>query len=1134
LANNTTVGAGAFGWNGTTLTKTGTGTLILTGANTYSGGTTVNAGTLQGTASSLQGNIANNANLVFDQTGNGTYAGVLSGAGSMTKQGAGTLTLTGANTYSGSTTVAAGTLQGNANSLKGNITNNANLTFNQAVDGTFTGTLTGTGAVNKIGAGTLTLANNAAADSLAVDGGALYIAAGKRVTVTNAVNMANNTTLGLDITSNPALQAASVNFAGGNTIDVTGLSGSSNYKLVQTTGGITGTFDVKVGGVSVGSAVTLNTYVVGSAFKTNGNKDIEAQLGLVWNNPTPTSAHGTFNIASGSFSIGADLTDNSNAAAHAFGWDGTTLTKTGAGTLILTGANTYTGGTTVSMGVLQGNTTSLQGDIDVTTTLIFDQAANGTYAGNLSGTGVFIKQGLGKLTLAGASTFTGNTTVMSGTLQGDTDSLNGNIANNANLVFDQTVNGTYAGVLSGAGSTTKQGAGTLTLTGTNTNTGSTTVAAGTLQGNANSLKGNIANNANLVFDQTANGTYAGVLSGTGNTTKQGAGTLTLTGANTNTGSTTVAAGTLQGDTSSLTGNIVNNATLTFAQAGNGTYNALLTGTTGIVNKEGAGTLTFGQNVQLADLNVNAGSLNVAAGKTVTATNAVTLAGNAILGIDATSSPAITANTLNFTGANTLDITGVDAIVQSAPPLTLVQTTSGITGAYNVTVAGTPLTSTVDIDTYVKGTVQTVGNNIVGSFGLVWHDTSAGNAHGTFNITGSNNFTVSSVLDNKSGTALGFGWDGTTLDKVGTGTLILDAANTYTGLTTVQDGKLVVGSSVGSSAQVAGDVTVNSGATLGGHGQIFGTATIANGATVAPGTSIGTLAVGQIIFQAGSTYEFEAQTGTADKIVVSSALGSGNGTATINSGANLKIVGGAGSWVADHTYTILEANNGVTGVFDNVTKDTAFLNHSVTYNANNIQLLFQRNTTRFAEIGISSNQRNTGAGIESLGSSNEIYQQIVGMSTPQAISAFNNLSGEIHASAKSAMLNNSRYARNAVNQHLDGANSMSASDIQSGRSLWVSMWGHDGHLKDDNNAAKMDNKGYGLMVGADAYSTDKVTAGVAMGYEQSDLDVGTGRQSSADINAIHLMAYGSTTAAGLIDIKGGIGYSWLNADTTRNV
>lgn len=92
------------------LTKSGNGTLTLSGANSYSGGTVVGAGLLSGDTSSLQGNIANDAQVQFNQTGNGTYSNALSGSGSLIKSGNGTLTLSANNTFSGGLNVQAGLL----------------------------------------------------------------------------------------------------------------------------------------------------------------------------------------------------------------------------------------------------------------------------------------------------------------------------------------------------------------------------------------------------------------------------------------------------------------------------------------------------------------------------------------------------------------------------------------------------------------------------------------------------------------------------------------------------------------------------------------------------------------------------------------------------------------------------------------------------------------------------------------------------------------------------------------------------------------------------------------------------------------------------------------------------------------
>ena len=154
--DTSTLFSGVISGTGGSITKTGSGTWTLSGANTYTGGTTVIGGTLQGTTTSLQGNIVNNATVNFSQTGNGTYAGTMSGSGGLVKSGAGTVILSGANSYTGGTTVSAGTLQGTTASLQGNILNNGTVAFSQNGGGTYAGSLSGTGGVNIQGGGVVT------------------------------------------------------------------------------------------------------------------------------------------------------------------------------------------------------------------------------------------------------------------------------------------------------------------------------------------------------------------------------------------------------------------------------------------------------------------------------------------------------------------------------------------------------------------------------------------------------------------------------------------------------------------------------------------------------------------------------------------------------------------------------------------------------------------------------------------------------------------------------------------------------------------------------------------------------------------------------------------------------------------
>ncbi|MGE0859636.1 MAG: autotransporter-associated beta strand repeat-containing protein, partial [Gammaproteobacteria bacterium] len=243
------------------------------------------------------------------------------------------------------------------------------------------------------------------------------------------------------------------------------------------------------------------------------------------------------------------------------------LAKSGSSTWTLIGASTFSGGVTVSDGILQGSTDSLQGAITNNARVRFDQAALGTYSGDMSGTGGLTKTGAGTLILSGANTYAGGTTIDQGTLRlsggsalsdagavtlantaGARLDLNGTSETIGSLAGGGTSGGevafggatlttggdntntTFAGSLTGAaGILRKVGTGTLILTGENNYTGATTVSGGTLRGSTDSLQGNIQNDATLVFDQAGSGTYSGQLSGTGNLIKTGANQLELTG-----------------------------------------------------------------------------------------------------------------------------------------------------------------------------------------------------------------------------------------------------------------------------------------------------------------------------------------------------------------------------------------------------------------------------------------------------------------------------------------------------------------------------------------------------------------------------------------------------------------------------
>ena len=311
-----------------------------------------------------------------------------------------------------------------------------------------------------------------------------------------------------------------------------------------------------------------------------------------------------FTIADGggslTFSSGGTITNNASGHNHTIAIDiatagltvnsatndvtisgaisGTTITKTGDGILYLTGTNAYTGDVTISAGTVSGSTTSILNNVSVASgaSVIFNQATDATFAGVISGAGDFTKSGVGNLTLSGANTYTGGTTVSAGTLTGTTTSLQGAITNNSAVVFDQDTDGTYSAVMTGSGTLTKSGTGTLTLSGNNSHTGTTTLSAGILN-----LTGQVG--GNVVVN-------AGTLMGTGSIT--GTGTLTV-----NSGAT-VAPGASIG-------------TLTVAGAFNlnaGSYldveiskNAAGTRTQDLVASSGAVTLASGSYIRVTDL-----------------------------------------------------------------------------------------------------------------------------------------------------------------------------------------------------------------------------------------------------------------------------------------------------------------------------------------------------------------------------------------------------------------------------------------------------------------------------------------------------------------------------------------------------
>ncbi|HHR3907243.1 TPA: autotransporter-associated beta strand repeat-containing protein, partial [Salmonella enterica] len=239
------------------------------------------------------------------------------------------------------------------------------------------------------------------------------------------------------------------------------------------------------------------------------------------------------------------------------------VVKSGDDALTLSGANTYTGGTTINDGTLVATSVDALGTGDVTDNATLELNTGGTFDNAISGSGQVVKSGDKMLTLSGANSYSGGTLISDGTLvASNVESLGtGDVTNNATLELN--TGGDFTNNISGSGQVVKSGDETLTLSGSNTYTGGTTINDGTLV--ATSVEalgsGDVTNDAVLALN--TGGDFANNIGGTGSVVKSGDETLTLSGTNSYTGGTTISGGTLVATNVEAlgTGDVTNNATL---------------------------------------------------------------------------------------------------------------------------------------------------------------------------------------------------------------------------------------------------------------------------------------------------------------------------------------------------------------------------------------------------------------------------------------------------------------------------------------------------------------------------------------------------------------------------------------------
>ncbi|EBS6336160.1 autotransporter-associated beta strand repeat-containing protein [Salmonella enterica subsp. enterica serovar Kedougou] len=863
---NSVTSSGDWTLSGATMNLSGTtnsalwvksGTLILNGAMTAKGATVDSGTTLQigngGTLGAFNGDIVDNGTLTFNRSDAAAYGSVISGSGNVVKQGGGELTLSNNNSYSGGTTIAEGTLTATAGGAlgSGNIDNRAYLKLDaaSASDPFIVADLTThSGATVEIGAGSTLQANTLTQQ----DGSTL--------------------TADLTATSGPAIRAKNVNLDG--TLNVASPASQEPIRstddlislaLIESDNAISGDFD----DITInGNAMNPDAFITVVGQKNVNDTHYDLVETLTWyadHDNAAIDAHGTFNLADAddSFTVNTVL---ENVDANS-GWNGQSLTKTGAGTLILNAENTYTGGTTISEGTLIATNVEALGTGDVTDNATLELNTGGDFDNAIGGTGSVVKSGDKTLTLSGANSYTGGTTISGGTLvASNVEALGtGDITDNATLELN--TGGDFANNIGGTGSVVKSGDKTLTLSGTNSYTGGTTISGGTLV--ANNVEalgtGDVTNNATLELN--TGGDFDNAISGSGQVVKSGDKTLTLSGANSYSGATTISGGTLIATHVNAlgTGAIDNRASLLLDASGQFTVTDLTT--------ESGGNTEIG-----AGSTLQATTLTQKSDSTLT----INLNGNTV-------DPVIHAAS-QVSLAGTLDITGVGDVLDSDPAstddldtFTLIASDKTIAGDFEkLTVAGmdADLADFITVD----GRIDDTGKQYELTTALTWYadrDDAVTDAHGTFNLTNADgSFAVNTVLENVDATldpASATGWDGTSLIKQGAGTLILNAENTYTGGTTISGGTLVA---TNVDALGSGDVTDDATLEL-NTGGTFDNAISGSGQVVKSGDDVLTLS---------GANSYSGGTLISDGTLVASnveALGSGdvtdNATLELNTG-----------------------------------------------------------------------------------------------------------------------------------------------------------------------------------------------------------------------------------------------------------
>ena len=963
--------------------------------------------------------------------------------------------------------------------------------------------------------------------------GNVNVGDGGNVRIENGGELINAGTSSNYIGSTAGANATMTIDAGGNWYTVSG-NGSSPVRIGS--GGSTGELTVN-GGMQTGGTLS-----VGGAVGPGGTGTLNIDGGFVINDTGALRAGysggtGTVNILNG----GLLQTSVSSATENHIG-DGTSPTDpTGTGAVNISGKNAMGTGSSWTIGpqgeLAVGFKTGGTGTVTVSDggKLSFQNAASQVLVGYQGGTGTVIVDGAGAILdsssgiTIGASG-TGTMTVSNGGAvnaavnsvivgyQGGTGTLN--VTTGGTLTSENNV---FIGNDGGSGTAKIDGAGSALMTATDLYVG-----AGSTANNILSIS-----NAGSAIAQGNIG--IGVL---------GNGTVNVDGANSllksagqfavgNSDGVTAANGTL---------NVTNGASVIA-----GAFLNIGVGSTGTINIASGGQVDAGSSANLGLSAGSSGTLNMQSGAVFTTqgdmsvgyaggTGTVTLTGQGtrlesgsqiLLGYDLNSNAPTTTGTMTVADG---------ATVKAANGIVVGLGTG--TGTLNIGTGGAA--------GLIDGTVKMFGGNSTINFN-----------HNEANYVFSN-----VIQDWAAGSAPVNG----SVNFIGSGTTTLTAVNSYTSATNINAGRLVIAS----GASIADSVitTVNSGGTLSGAGNV-GNVNVASGGIVAQAVG-NTLTVKDIAFAAGSIYQVGINpAGQTGRIAANAA--------TLN-GGTVQVLAGSGNYAPGTSFTILSTTAGVTGQFaDVVNTNLAFLSAGLDYaDPNNVNLAIARNSTSFASVAQTQNQRAAATGVGGLPAGNAIYDAVVQQDIAGARTAFDALSGEAHASGQGALINNSLIIGDTINNRLawgfggdplpgaaatraigyaaDAFTALNYADSDKKPvaktpwmarkapivapppsvvySLWAEGLGSWLNRSGDGNAASMKSSTAGIISGLDVTFWDTYRFGIAGGYSQSDISTGA-RASSLDADSYHISVYGGARQ-GRFGLQGGLIYSWNEISSNRSV